>query len=169
MSEKLSVQEFFQRFPSDDACLDHVMAVRFGAAALCPTCKADATFHRLANRKAYSCSYCGHHIYPCAGTIFQDSRTSLQLWFYAIYLFVTTRHGVSGKELHRAARRDQEDRLAHGPADPQADGEAPTASRCWPATSSLMRPMSAAVAPASVVAAPPARRSSWAWRSAAAG
>jgi len=101
MSAKLSVREFFQRFPSDDAYLDHVMAVRFGSRFTCPACQADATFHRLANRKAYSCSHCGHHLYPCAGTIFQDSRTSLQLWFYAIYLFVTTRHGVSGMELHR--------------------------------------------------------------------
>ena len=25
----------------------------------------------------------------------------LRMWFYAIYLFVTTRHGVSGKELQR--------------------------------------------------------------------
>ena len=32
----------------------------------------------------------------------QDTRTPLQLWFYAIYLFVTTRHGVSGKELQRS-------------------------------------------------------------------
>jgi transposase len=36
------------------------------------------------------------------GTIFQHSRTSLQTWFYAIYRFVVTRHGVSGKELKRA-------------------------------------------------------------------
>lgn len=28
-------------------------------------------------------------------------RFTLQLWFYAIFLFVTTRHGVSGKELQR--------------------------------------------------------------------
>jgi hypothetical protein len=41
-------------------------------------------------------------VYPCAGTIFQDSRTPLRLWFYAIYLFVATRHGVSGKELERS-------------------------------------------------------------------
>jgi transposase-like protein len=34
--------------------------------------------------------------------IFQDTRTPLQLWFYAIFLFVTTRRGVSGKELERA-------------------------------------------------------------------
>ena len=52
-------------------------------------------------RRAFSCAHCGDHVYPCAGTIFQDSRTPLQVWFYAIYLFVTTRHGVSGKELQR--------------------------------------------------------------------
>ena len=59
------------------------------------------TFHSLANRRAFSCAHCGNHVYPTAGTIFQDSRTSLQVWFYAIYLFVATRHGVSGKELER--------------------------------------------------------------------
>ncbi len=35
------------------------------------------------------------------GTIFQDSHTPLQTWFYAIYLFIATRHGVSGKEMQR--------------------------------------------------------------------
>ena len=27
---KLTVQEFFQRFPDDDTCLEHVMEVRYG-------------------------------------------------------------------------------------------------------------------------------------------
>ena len=35
------------------------------------------------------------------GSIFEKSRTPLQLWFYAIFLFTTTRHGVSAKELQR--------------------------------------------------------------------
>lgn len=100
--QALSVREFFARFPSDEACLEHVMNVRYGLRHECGKCGKEATFHKLATRPAYSCSACGHHVYPCAGTIFQDSRTSLQIWFYAIYLFVTTRHGVSGKELQRA-------------------------------------------------------------------
>lgn len=98
---KFTVRDFFQQFPDDDACLHHVMEVRFGLRHVCRDCGVEATFHRLANRKAYSCAQCGAHLYPCAGTIFQDSRTPLQLWFYAIFLFVTTRHGVSGKELQR--------------------------------------------------------------------
>lgn len=78
------------------------MEVRYGLRHDCQACGVvGATFHKLAKRPAYSCAHCGHHVYPCAGTIFQDSRTPLQVWFYAIYLFVTTRHGVSGKELQR--------------------------------------------------------------------
>jgi len=100
-SPEFSVRDFFKRFPDDDACLDHVMSVRYGKEGACPHCGTITTFHRIAKRKAYAGAACGCHIYPCAGTIFEDSRTSLQIWFYAIYLFVATRHGVSGKELQR--------------------------------------------------------------------
>lgn len=102
-SPDFSVREFFQRFPNDEACLDHIMAVRFGGTRFtCNSCGViDATHHRLANRRAYSCSHCGHHVYVTAGTILQDTRTPLVSWFYAMYLFCATRHGVSGKELQR--------------------------------------------------------------------
>src|SRR6185437_16212179 len=53
------------------------------------------------DRPAYTCAHCGHNVHPMANTIFQDTRTPLRMWFYAIYLFCTTRHGVSGKELQR--------------------------------------------------------------------
>jgi transposase len=99
--QALSVREFFARFPTDDVCLEHIMAVRFGLRHPCAKCLNLSTFHRLADRPAFSCAHCGAHVHPCAGTIFQDTRTPLQMWFYAIYLFTTTRHGVSGKELQR--------------------------------------------------------------------
>lgn len=100
-ASEFSVREFFGRFNSDDACLEHVMAVRYGLRHDCRKCGVNATFHKITGRRAYVCSQCGDHVYPCAGTVFEDSRTPLQLWFYAVYLFVTTRHGVSGKELQR--------------------------------------------------------------------
>ena len=99
--QPFSVREFFARFPTDDACLEHLMEVRYGLRHPCDACINLATFHKIAGRRAYSCAHCGHHVYPGAGTIFEDSRTPLQSWFYAIYLFVVTRHGVSGKELQR--------------------------------------------------------------------
>src|SRR5271155_293398 len=99
---RLTVGEFFARFPDDAACLSHIMEVRYGIRHTCTACGVYGTFHKLAERRAFSCAHCGHHVYPTAGTVFQDTRTPLQVWFYAIYLFVATRHGVSGKELERA-------------------------------------------------------------------
>ncbi|MBX9711090.1 MAG: IS1595 family transposase [Xanthobacteraceae bacterium] len=101
MAATLSVRQFFQRFPDEEACLAHVMEVRHGLRHVCRACSKEATFHRITGRKAFACAQCGDHVYPSAGTIFQDSRTPLQLWFYAIFLFVTTRHGVSSRELQR--------------------------------------------------------------------
>lgn len=102
-SPAFSVREFFQRFPTEEACLDHIMLVRHGGTRFdCGRCGViGATHHRLANRRAYSCSHCGNHVYPTAGTILHDTRTPLVSWFYAMYLFCTSRHGVSGKELQR--------------------------------------------------------------------
>lgn len=100
-SPAFSVREFFQRFPDDEACLTHVMDVRYGMRHVCRACGTETSFHRMSNRRAFACAHCGDHVYPTAGTVFEDTRTPLQMWFYAIYLFVTTRHGVSGKELQR--------------------------------------------------------------------
>lgn len=99
--QAFSVREFFAEFPDDDACLKRVMEVRYGLRHVCRKCGVESTFHRLKGKPIYSCSHCGDHVHPCADTIFRDTRTSLQTWFYAVYLFVATRHGVSGKELQR--------------------------------------------------------------------
>jgi transposase-like protein/predicted RNA-binding Zn-ribbon protein involved in translation (DUF1610 family) len=101
-SPEFSVREFFARFPNDDACLEHIMQVRFGGTRFeCSACGKESTHHKLATRRTYVCAACGHHVNPTAGTILHDTRTPLVSWFYAMYLFCTTRHGVSGKELQR--------------------------------------------------------------------
>ncbi len=96
-----NVREFFKRYPDDETCLEHLFNVRFGQGHKCTKCEREAKWYPLASEKAFSCQWCGHHIHPMVGTIFAKSRTPLQLWFYAIYLFTTTRHGVSAKELQR--------------------------------------------------------------------
>lgn len=101
MAKTLTVQDFFKMFASDDACLDHLFKVRFGNLKSCPKCQKETKFHRLAKEKAYACQWCGHHLHPMKGTPFEATHTPLQKWFYAMYLFTTTRHGVPAKELQR--------------------------------------------------------------------
>lgn len=97
----ITLRQFFKQFPDDQSCLEHLFNVRFGQGYKCPKCEREAKWYPIKSERAYSCQWCGHHLHPTVGTLFEKSRTSLQLWFYAIYLFTTTRHGVSGKELQR--------------------------------------------------------------------
>ena len=96
-----TITEFFAKFPTDDACLDYLMAQRHGEAIDCPKCGKHGKFHRIRRHPAYECAWCGFEIFPMVGTIFHRSHVPLQKWFYAIYLFTTTRHGVPAKELQR--------------------------------------------------------------------
>lgn len=96
-----TVVEFFQQFPNDEVCLKHLFDTRFGQDYVCPKCERQSGWFRIEADRAWSCGNCGHHVHPTAGTIFEATRTPLQSWFYAIYLFTVTRHGVSGKELQR--------------------------------------------------------------------
>lgn len=100
MVKTLTIHEFFKQFPNDEACLAHLFELRYGAEFGCPKCGEIGKFRKLAKHPAYTCN-CGHHIHPMRNTIFADSHTPLNKWFYAIYLFTTTRHGVPAKELQR--------------------------------------------------------------------
>jgi transposase-like protein len=101
MSKMFTVQDFYRRFPTDDACLDHLFTIRHGNPLNCPKCGRSSRFHRVRKRPVFECQWCGHQVSPMVGTPFEKSRTPLQKWFYAMYLFTTSRHGVAAKELQR--------------------------------------------------------------------
>lgn len=102
-----SIMEFMREFPDDDTCLNWLWRSRYsedGKHAECPKCEAVTEFRRYdtqPRRQSWTCTSCGLHIHPTAGTIFHKSRTSLHLWFYAIYLITSTRCGISAKQLER--------------------------------------------------------------------
>jgi len=99
--QTFTVHQFNEMFPDDDACLEVLKGMIYGDEIPCRTCKEVRPHHRLKARKAYSCDYCGTHIYPLAGTIFEKSTTPLKSWFYAMFLISSTRCGISAKQLER--------------------------------------------------------------------
>jgi transposase-like protein len=102
MSKKpITITQFFRQFPDDETCLTHLFETRFGQGHVCPSCCRSANWYRIQAERAYSCQWCGYHLHPTVGTPFEQTRTPLQLWFYAIHLFTTTRNGVAAKELQR--------------------------------------------------------------------
>jgi transposase len=102
-----SLMEFMHEFPDDDACLNWLWVNRYapdGKHTECPVCKEVRMFVRYSTaqrRQSWTCTHCGQHVHPTAGTIFHKSSTSLHLWFYAMYLMTSTRCGISAKQLER--------------------------------------------------------------------
>lgn len=135
MTKPMTINQFLKQFPTDEACLDHLFKVRFGVEPSCPKCGEIGKFRKLKKLPAYTCN-CGHHIHPMVGTPFHKSRTPLQKWFYAMFLFTTTRNGVAAKEIQRqlgvtykcAWRMAKEIRLYMG----YVDGDAPLGGKGQP-------------------------------------
>jgi transposase-like protein len=99
---RFTVEQFFQRFPDDDACLEHLKGKRYpGGVTHCAKCGVERKHYRVTGRPAYACDHCGKMISPMAGTIFEKSSTSLRTWFYAMYLMGSTRCGISAKQIQR--------------------------------------------------------------------
>jgi transposase-like protein len=104
---RYSLTEFTRRFPDDATCLDYLWRTRYardGETAHCPKCGVERTFRRYdttQQRQSWTCTTCGQHLHPTAGTIFHKSSTALHLWFYALYIMASTRCGVSAKQLER--------------------------------------------------------------------
>jgi transposase len=102
-----SLIEFMREYPDDDACLEYLWRTRHspdGETAHCPKCDRDRAFKRYefaTRRQSWTCTACGHHLHPTAGTIFHKSSTSLHLWFFAMYILASTRCGISAKQLER--------------------------------------------------------------------
>lgn len=89
---KYTIKELKSEFPDDDSCLEFIFKQKFP--------KAEG-YYRVKGRKCWSHQTTKHQIHPLSGTIFEKSSTPLTLWFHAIFLFSTSKNGVSAKELQR--------------------------------------------------------------------
>src|SRR5690242_19634741 len=87
--QPFSVREFFERFPTEDACLEHLMELRYGLRHPCDKCLHLSTFHRLADRPAYTCAHCGANVHPMAGTMrgFNSDRAYSSSFLMIVRLF----------------------------------------------------------------------------------
>ncbi|MEP3110748.1 MAG: IS1595 family transposase [Erythrobacter sp.] len=101
MTKAPTLRQFQDRFPTEEACLEHLKLVKFGERHDCEGCGVEAKYYRIKKRRSYGCEHCGHQVYPTAGTPFHRTRTSLRDWFYVMFLFTTKRNGVAAKEVER--------------------------------------------------------------------
>jgi len=95
-----SVIEFFDRFPDETACLEHIFNVRFGDHSPCPRCGEIGSWFPVRGTKKYGHS-CRRQISILEGTPFYRSNLSLMAWFYAMLLFCNSSTGVRSSFLRK--------------------------------------------------------------------
>ncbi len=99
---KYSTKDFDRDFPTDDACLEWLMNNRWPDGIYCGKCDKVTKHYRIKTRPVYSCEFCGSHVNPMAGTIFERTKFDhLRLWFKAIAYMAVTRCGISSRQLSR--------------------------------------------------------------------
>lgn len=87
------------QFCTERACEDYLLALRWPAGFRCSRC-GKPKFWRAARRRLV-CAGCQNQQYLTAGTIFQDTRTSLILWFRAVWWVTSQKNGASALGLQR--------------------------------------------------------------------
>jgi transposase-like protein len=91
-------QEFLAVFNNEEACSSYLFEMRWPDGFVCPKCNL-ATKCWFTARNTIRCSHCGHQTSLTAGTIFQDTRKPLLLWFHIIWWVVAQKTGVSASNM----------------------------------------------------------------------
>src|SRR3989344_5726089 len=85
--------DFHDMFPSEDACIEYLIRLRWPNGFVCPYCNSAKAWEKSIS--TFRCASCGRDISVTSGTIFHRSHLSLRVWFQIIWDVVSQKHGVS--------------------------------------------------------------------------
>jgi len=94
-----TLMEFERRFASEEACRAYLIQLRWPEGVRCFRCHSPSVWATA--RGLYHCTFCGHQTSVLAGTIFQDTKADLRLWFRAMWYVTNQKSGVSALGLQR--------------------------------------------------------------------
>jgi transposase-like protein len=96
----LSLAAFLKQYGTEEPCRAALYEWRWPKGYVCPECGHHSAC-KLKNRQLYQCNRCHHQSSVIAGTIFQDTKLPLTLWFLGIYFLTQSKNGISALALSR--------------------------------------------------------------------
>ena len=93
----------FKRFPDQQACIDHLEAVRWGGEPECLFCQSENVARKAEKGRVgrWNCHACHNSYNVLSGTIFEKTQIPLQKWFVAISLMLNAQKSLSSYQLGR--------------------------------------------------------------------
>jgi hypothetical protein len=90
-------QEFLAQFPDERSCWHYLIGIRWPVGYICSACKSEKYW--LTSKHKIHCSDCEKEFSITSGTIFQDSKKPLLLWFHIMWWVVAQKTGASPNNL----------------------------------------------------------------------
>ena len=90
---------FEARFGTEEACREYLIRLRRPDGFRCPRCGSNRYWP--VRGVLLECVQCGHQTSVTTGTIFQDTRSPLRLWFRAMWWVAAQKNGASALGLQR--------------------------------------------------------------------
>jgi len=91
--------EFEARFSTETSCREYLVKLRWPDGFRCSRCGGRKSWP--VRRILLQCAGCGHQSSVTAGTIFQDTRKPLTLWFRAMWAVTSQKNGASAIGIQR--------------------------------------------------------------------
>lgn len=100
--ETVSLCQFFERFPNEEAAVAYFEKSRWGGEPHCGHC-GSTNVAPVKNQKPmpYRCRDCRKHFSVRTGTVLAESRLPLHKWLMAIYMMTTARKGIPSTQMAR--------------------------------------------------------------------
>ncbi|HCJ20250.1 MAG TPA: IS1595 family transposase [Erythrobacter sp.] len=100
--ETVSLYQFFERFPNEEAARLYFEKNRWGDEPHCGHC-GSLNVAEVKNHKPmpYRCRDCRKHFSVRTGTVLAESRLGLHKWLMAIYMMTTARKGIPSTQMAR--------------------------------------------------------------------
>lgn len=86
-------------FGTEESCREYLYKIRWRNGFICPHCGHKRYWIR--ENGQYQCKDCRYRVSVTAGTIFQDTRIPLRIWFQATWQVVSQKHGISALGLQK--------------------------------------------------------------------
>jgi transposase-like protein len=101
---QLTVKQFEDMFPNEDACRAYLQARRWPEGVRCPRCGNPGVYD-LATRKwhwqCHKCSPDGYRFSILVGTVFENTNKPLREWFRVAHLMLASKKGMSALQIMR--------------------------------------------------------------------
>ncbi len=95
-----SLPQLLNHFKDNSTCIEYLEKQRWNGKPVCPKCQHDKVYRTKAGFKCGN-KECKKNFTVTVGTVFENSKIKLNLWFAAVYVATAHKKGISSLQLSR--------------------------------------------------------------------